>query len=157
LISEEVSGTPPNNPTGWQNGNTNDYQYRPRSLYELDTEHEREWEDEISFEMKWELGDFLYSKAQVDISDEAAELAEFRNEVLEQVTQFYFQRRQFQVDLLLTPPEDLRERIRMEIQLQEMTANIDYLSGGYMTARINEARFGKQAGEEGFVRGLFRR
>ena len=125
--------------------------------YEYETEHEREWEDEVIVEMKWELGDFLYSKAQVDISDESAELAEFRNEVLEQVTQFYFQRRQFQVDLLLSPPEDLRERIRMEIQLQEMTANIDYLSGGYMTARINEARFGKQAREEGFVRGLFRR
>ena len=125
--------------------------------YELETEHEREWEDEVLVEMKWELGDFLYSKSQVDISDEAAELAEFRNEVLEQVTQFYFQRRQFQVDLLLSPPEDLRERIRMEIQLQEMTANIDYLTGGYITARINEARFGKQAQEEGFVRGLFRR
>jgi len=125
--------------------------------YELKTKHERKTEDEVLVEMKWQLGDFLYSKAQVDISDEAAELAEFRNEVLEQVTQFYFQRRQFQVDLLLSPPEDLRERIRMEIQLQEMTANIDYLSGGYMTARINEARFGKQAQEEGFVRGLFRR
>ena len=125
--------------------------------YELKTKHERKSEDEVEVEMKWELGDFLYSDDLVKISDEAAELAEFRNEVLEQVTQFYFQRRQFQVDLLLSPPEDLRERIRMEIQLQEMTANIDYLSGGYMTARINEARFGKQAQEEGFVRGLFRR
>lgn len=125
--------------------------------YELRRKHERKKENEVEIEMKWKLGDFLYSKAQVDIADEAVEETEYRNEVLEQVTQFYFQRRQFQVDLLLSPPEDLRERIRMEIQLQEMTANIDYLSGGYMTARINEARFGKQAQEEGFVRGLFRR
>ena len=125
--------------------------------YKPETEHQRQVDNEIRMEMKWKLGDFLYHKDQVYIADEAVEETEYRSEVLEQVTQFYFQRRNFQVDLLLSPPEDLRERIRMEVQLQEMTANLDYLTGGYMTARINEARFGKQAEEEGFMRGLFRR
>ena len=70
------------------------------------------------------------------------DLVELRNDVLEEVTQFYFQRRQLQIDMLLSPPEDLRERLRMELQLQEVTANVDYLTGGYLTQRLNAAKDG---------------
>lgn len=98
---------------------------------------------EIDFKFKWDLGDFLYNPDQVRISDEARDLVELRNDVLEEVTQFYFQRRQLQIDLLLSPSEDLRERLRLELQLQEVTANIDYLTGGYLTQRLNDVRQGK--------------
>jgi len=97
----------------------------------------------IDFRFKWELGDFLYSPAQVRISDESRDLVELRNDVLGEVTQFYFQRRQLQIDLLLSPSEDLRERLRLELQLQEVTANIDYLTGGYLTQRLNDVKQGK--------------
>ncbi|MEJ2746184.1 MAG: hypothetical protein P8123_10950, partial [bacterium] len=65
---------------------------------------------QLDFKFKWDLGDFLYNPDQVRISDEARDLVELRNDVLEEVTQFYFQRRQLQIDLLLSPSEDLRER-----------------------------------------------
>jgi hypothetical protein len=98
----------------------------------------------IDFKFKWDLGDFLYNPDQVRISNEVRDLVELRNDVLEEVTQFYFQRRQLQIDLLLSPSEDLRERLRLELQLQEVTANIDYLSGGYLTQRLNDVTTGKK-------------
>ncbi|MCX6339425.1 MAG: YCF48-related protein [Candidatus Aureabacteria bacterium] len=98
----------------------------------------------IDFKFKWDLGDFLYNPDQVRISDEVRDLVELRNDVLEEVTQFYFQRRQLQIDLLLSPSEDLRERLRLELQLQEVTANIDYLTGGYLTQRLNDVKVGKE-------------
>lgn len=115
--------------------------HRRWSVYSWGDEFEHKRSVELKF--KWDLGDFLYNPDQVRISDEARDLVELRNDVLEEVTQFYFQRRNAQIDLLLSPPEDLRDRLRMEIQLQEVTANIDYLTGGYLTQRLNDAKQGK--------------
>ena len=109
---------------------------------------------DIKLEFTWDLGDFLYNPDQVRISDETRDLVELRNDVLEEVTQFYFQRRQLQIDLLLSPPEDLRERLRMELQLQEVTANIDYLTGGYLTQRLNDVKQGVTR-KSGMLRRLF--
>jgi len=97
----------------------------------------------IDFKFKWDLGDFLYNPDQVRISNEVRDLVELRNDVLEEVTQFYFQRRQLQIDMLLSPSEDLRERLRLELQFQEVTANIDYLTGGYLTLSLNDVKRGK--------------
>ncbi|HQM53014.1 MAG TPA: hypothetical protein PLI86_07830, partial [bacterium] len=96
----------------------------------------------------------LYNPDQVRISDEARDLVELRNDVLEEVTQFYFQRRNLQIDLLLSPAEELRERLRLELQLQEVTANIDYLTGGYLTQRLNDAKANKP-GTSSAVKRLF--
>ena len=121
--------------------------YTEMTSYKVTTEeayrHEERRDNNIAFEFEWEFGDFLYNPDQVRISDEARDLVELRNDVLEEVTQFYFQRRQLQIDLLLQPPEDLRERLRMELQLQEVTANVDYLTGGYLTQRLNDFKQGK--------------
>jgi photosystem II stability/assembly factor-like uncharacterized protein len=126
--------------------------------YELkndwDNADERQFTNSLSFQFEWELGDFLYNPDQVRISDEARDLVELRNDVLEEVTQFYFQRRNLQIDLLLSPAEELRERLRLELQLQEVTANIDYLTGGYLTQRLNDAKANKP-GTAGVVKRLF--
>ena len=116
-----------------------------------DTQDRRQ---QVGFKFKWDLGDFLYNPDQVRISDEARDLVELRNDVLEEVTQFYFQRRQLQIDILLSPSEDLRERLRLELQLQEVTANIDYLTGGYLTQRLNDVKQGKER-KSGVVKRLF--
>lgn len=114
----------------------------------------RRYENNYSFTFEWELGDFLFNPDQVRISDESRDLVELRNDVLEEVTQFYFQRRQLQIDLLLSPAEELRERLRLELQLQEVTANIDYLTGGYLTQRLNDVKAGK-TGKPNVVKRLF--
>jgi len=106
-------------------------------------EDQRTHDRDLRLKFQWDLGDFLYNKEQVRISDEARDLVELRNDVLEEVTQFYFQRRNAQIDLLLSPPEDLRDRLRLELQLQEVTANIDYLTGGYLTQRLDDVKTGK--------------
>jgi photosystem II stability/assembly factor-like uncharacterized protein len=114
---------------------------------------ERRFQNNYTFSFEWDLGDFLFNPDQVRISDEARDLVELRNDTLETVTQFYFQRRQLQLDLLLSPAEELRERLRLELQLQEVTANIDYLTGGYLTQRLNDVRAGKP--KPGIVKRLF--
>ncbi|MDD5557206.1 MAG: YCF48-related protein [bacterium] len=105
------------------------------------TDDERRQRD-VVMEFTWDLSDFMYNPNMVRISNESRNLVELRNDVLQEVTQFYFQRRQLQIDLLLSPSEDLRERLRLELQLQEVTANIDFLTGGYLTQRLNDIKSG---------------
>ena len=114
----------------------------------------RKFENNYTFSFEWDFGDFLFNPDQVRISNEVRDLVELRNDVLEEVTQFYFQRRQLQIDLLLSPAEELRERLRLELQLQEVTANIDYLTGGYLTQRLNDVKAGK-TGKPNVVKRLF--
>ncbi|MCX6357192.1 MAG: YCF48-related protein [Candidatus Aureabacteria bacterium] len=126
---------------------TNYLQDETRYLTEYTTSYQtgddRQRERRLGFKFDWDLGDFLFNPDQIRISDESRDLVELRNDVLEEVTQFYFQRRNLQIDILLSPAEDLRERIRLELQLQEVTANIDYLTGGYLTQRMNDVKQGK--------------
>ena len=131
-----------------------DNKYKHRTESTSEDQDKRKYTNDLSFQFEWELGDFLYNPDQVRISDEARDLVELRNDVLEEVTQFYFQRRNLQIDLLLSPAEELRERLRLELQLQEVTANIDYLTGGYLTQRLNDAKANKP-GTSSAVKRLF--
>jgi len=121
-----------------RNTSRNTQELITRNLAGDDRVHNQDY----TFKFEWDFGDFLFNPDQVRISNEARNLAELRNDVLEEVTQFYFQRRNSQIDLLLSPPDDLRDRLRLELQLQEVTANIDYLTGGYLTQRLNDVKTG---------------
>ena len=43
--------------------------------------------------LRWELGDLAYNPEAIDVSHEAREVIELRDEVLDEVTQLYFERR----------------------------------------------------------------
>ena len=132
---------------------TSVHKYRMISGWSSDNADARRFQNEYKFVFTWDFGDFLYNPSQVRISNEARNLVRLRADVLETVTQLYFQRRHLQTDLLLSPPEELRERLRLELQLQAATANIDYLTGGYLTQRLNDVKAGKA--KPGVVKRLF--
>ena len=52
------------------------------------------------------------------------------------MTRLYFDRRRLQVDQLLKPPRSIEDQIENELRLQEMTANLDALTGGAFSASI---------------------
>ena len=106
--------------------------------YSTDTEHKRKREENWSLKLEWELGDFLYSKEQRDISKEARELVELRQDVLEQVTLYYFDRRSARIDMILNPPADPYSRVEMLLRIQQLNASLDTLTGGYFSRTIKE-------------------
>ena len=53
------------------------------------------------------------------------------------VTSLYFERRRAQVQLLLNPPSDTVERLRRELEIQELTASIDALTGGWFGEQLS--------------------
>ena len=90
--------------------------------------------------LAWDLRDFLYNKEQTRISKEARDLVELRQDVLEEVNTYFFDRRRAQIEMLFSPPLDVRSKIDLQLQIARVTASIDALTGGYLSNALAEAK-----------------
>ena len=63
-------------------------------------------------------------------------MAELRDDVLNEVTHLYFERRRVQTDMLLNPIQEASGDTERRLRLEELTADIDGLTGGYLSARL---------------------
>ena len=93
-------------------------------------------------DLSWDLSELIYNDDQTSIDVRSRLLVQLRDDVLDEVTRLYFERRRLQILSLLSPPKDLRETIEKQLKLQELTADIDALTGGYLSAAL--AKVGRQ-------------
>jgi hypothetical protein len=89
--------------------------------------------------LSWELGDFLYSSAQTSIDSRSKLLVELRESILSQVTRIYFERRRVQWEILLGDPEgDFQARLDAQLRLEELTAQLDSLTNGFLSRKLEK-------------------
>jgi len=88
--------------------------------------------------LSWDLGDLVWSEQQRLIDSQVRLMVKLRDDILDEVTRLYFERRRVQVELLLEPPEDLETKLEKELRLQELTADIDGLTGGYLSRKLEK-------------------
>lgn len=93
-------------------------------------------DDTYQVSMRWRLDKLVMSSEQIRVISESQDVVKLRDKVLDEVTRLYFDRRRLQVDLLLNPVGDLKKQIEDELRLQEMTANLDALTGGSYSAAL---------------------
>ena len=69
-------------------------------------------------------------------------MVQLRNDIVDEVTRTYFERRRLQISLLIDPPSDQPKTLEKELRLQELTALIDGLTGGYFSdhMKVGDAR-----------------
>ena len=87
-------------------------------------------DDKFVVKLEWRLDKLVMSSEQIRVINEAQDVVKMREKLLDECTRLYFDRRRLQVELQLNPPSSLREQIESELRLQEMTANLDALTGG---------------------------
>jgi len=124
-------------PTFSMNGGTDLTDFRhwdsgtnPDSL--LRGERDIDWSATID----WELADLIWSNDQTSIDVRSKLMVELRDDIVDEVTRLYFERRRLQVALLTNPPTDQRKLLEQELRLQELTALIDGLTGGYFSRQV---------------------
>ena len=93
----------------------------------------------LTLSARWDLDRLIFEPQEMSIAREAVRTANLRDRVLEEVTRRYFERRRLQVDLELAPPTDLQDRVRKELRLQELTADIDAFTGGFFSEKLEKA------------------
>lgn len=86
-------------------------------------------------QLEWRLDEMLMGPARIQTIRESARLVNLRDDILDEVTKIYFDRRRVQVDLLMSPPQDARSKATKDLRLEELTANLDALTGGWFSQR----------------------
>ena len=94
---------------------------------------------EYKVRLVWDLDKLVMSSERIRVINEAQDLVKLRDKVLSEVTRLYFERRRLQVERLLAPKADLMARVREELRLMELTANIDALTGGAFSAALTSS------------------
>ncbi len=98
-------------------------------------------DNSFRFEVRatWDLDELIFSPAEPRIWRESARLTNLRDRVVNEATRRYYERRRLQIDLKLSPPTDLSDRVRKELRVQELTADLDALTGGWFSAELSAA------------------
>ncbi len=87
--------------------------------------------------LSWDLGDLVWSTDQTTIDSRSKLMVELREDILDEVTRLYFERRRLQMEERQDPekgdPVLARDRF---LRIEELTALIDALTGGKFSAAI---------------------
>ncbi len=85
--------------------------------------------------LSWDLGDLIFQDAQTSIDTRSKLMVQLREELLNDVTRLYYERRKLQVELAKGgSQEDLSGGKRLK--LEELTASIDAMTGGAFSDSI---------------------
>ena len=97
-------------------------------------------DDKIVVKLEWRLDKLVMSSEQIRVLNESQKAVKVREKLLDEVTRLYFDRRRLQVEGLLKPASSLNDEIEYTLRLQEMTANLDALTGGAFSSAIKKPR-----------------
>ena len=92
----------------------------------------------VDFGFTWDLANLVWDSAQTSIDVRSRLMVQLRQDILEEVTRLYFQRRRLQAEFEANPTEDptlLRER---SLRLEEIAAQLDAFTGGFYSDRMHK-------------------
>lgn len=101
-----------------------------------DTLQKGERDIDWSAGITWELGNLIWSDDQTSIDTRSKLMVELRDQILDDVTRSYFERRRLQVELMTDPPSEPKAQLAKELRIQELTAILDGLTGGWFSHEI---------------------
>lgn len=93
-------------------------------------------DDRYTVKAKWELDRLIFNPDELRVSAEVSDLVKLRENVVDQVTKLYFERRRLQVELDTAAPSELGTRLKKELRLQELTAALDGMTGGWFVRAL---------------------
>ena len=110
-------------------------------LTDVDRDVRMEDDSEVRVRLQgdWELQELVFNPDLLRVSNERSDLVELREDILTTVTSLYFERRRAQIQMVLDPPANALERLRRELEVQELTAGLDAMTGGWFSQRLSEA------------------
>lgn len=86
-----------------------------------------------SFGLSWNFADLIWNDQQRLLDSQQKSMIELRDDLLDKVTRYYFERKRLQEELAMSISEEdisLREK---QLRIEELAAYIDALTGGYLS------------------------
>ncbi|MBW2578617.1 MAG: hypothetical protein JRE38_11180 [Deltaproteobacteria bacterium] len=106
-----------------------------RHLYDRDDDDDRDLE--LQLIVSWDLGEIVYHPEEIDVSREAREIIELRDDVLDEITQLYFERRRVIAAFAMQP--DSPAASEYQLRAAQLAAGIDAWTGGWFGRQLSDA------------------
>lgn len=97
-------------------------------------EEDQGWDADVS----WELGDLIWSSDQNSIEYRNKQLNDQRQYILTEGMRIYFERRRAQIDTIYNPAASRKDHYDKLVRIDEFTALLDILTGGYMSRQMDK-------------------
>lgn len=119
--------------TTWPTGTPSDTNFTSKKVtaYEEDTTYMQH-----KFKAQWDLSRVVFNSEQVRAASMASSAANSRDRLLDKVTKAYFGRRTLQTQLITNPPTDVAEQLKLNLKIEEFTATLNALTGGWFSKNI---------------------
>lgn len=119
--------------------NTTDlWHWEGGSTTKADDDILRKGHDSIEWDVRftWDLGELIWNDDQTNIDVRSKLMVQLRDDILDEVTKLYFERIRLKMEINNLPIEDNKKRCEKELKLQELTASLDALTGGYFSQQL---------------------
>lgn len=138
-----VSAVLPKINIGLDNAEADTYEIYTSSKHQYAVEGPRKSSDGWDISVTWDLGKLIWNDDQTQIDVRSKLMVQLRDDILDEVTSYYFERRRLQIELLeLGSDVDMHGRLIKELRIQELTANLDALTGRYFSRALRERQLG---------------
>ncbi len=104
-----------------------------RDLVDSDREYSRTVD--VSLALTWQLGDLVYHPEEIDVSREVRALLALRADVLDELTQLFFDRRRALEQLSVRPANSSEARV-LRLRADELAAGMDSWTGGWFSRKL---------------------
>ena len=100
--------------------------------------------------LSWDFGELIWNPDQTSIDSRSKLMVELREDILDQITRIYFERRRLQMELTSLNADaslgntQLPLRMEKEMRIAELTALIDAFTGGEFSHQINHNQNNKE-------------
>lgn len=88
--------------------------------------------------LSWDLGELVWNPDQTSIDSRSKMMSELREDILNEVTRIYFERRRLQIEMLRRQGDQDEFYIERKMRIEELTALIDALTGGEFSEQIEK-------------------
>lgn len=91
--------------------------------------------DRGSLRLSWDLREVVFARDELKVAAAELDLRKLREDVVRRATHLFFDRRRRQLELALAPPPTSAARAEQELEVAELTAELDALTGGLYARR----------------------
>lgn len=88
--------------------------------------------------LTWNLGEIIWNDDQTSIDVRSRLMVQLRDDILDEVTKLYFERIRVKMEIDTLSIEDRKKRADRMLRLQELTASLDALTGGYFSQQLDK-------------------
>lgn len=86
--------------------------------------------------LSWDLGEIIWNNDQTSIDVRSRLMVELRDDILNEVTKLYFERIKTKMELENLGLTEKKKRMEKTLRLNELTAYLDALTGGYFSKEL---------------------